>query len=131
MSLSSSGRVLLVGKLPDQLRVLADGFAAELNSELVRIDLSEVMNKYIGETEKNLERIFDASGASGAVLFFDEADALFGKRTGVQSSHDRYANIEAAYLLRRIENYSGTVILASNSKSRLDVAFLRRLGFST
>jgi SpoVK/Ycf46/Vps4 family AAA+-type ATPase len=88
-----------------------------------------VVNKYIGETEKNLRRLFDAAENGGAILFFDEADALFGKRSEVKDSHDRYANIEINYLLQRIELYRGLAILATNMKSALDSAFLRRLRF--
>ena len=87
------------------------------------------MSKYIGETEKNLSRLFDAAERSGAVLLFDEADALFGKRSEVKDSHDRYANIEVAYLLQRIESYRGLAILTTNAKSALDRAFLRRIRF--
>src|SRR5205085_1685194 len=94
-----------------------------------RIDLSAVVSKYIGETEKNLRRLFDAADDGGAILFFDEADALFGKRSEVKDSHDRYANIEINYLLQRMESYRGLAILATNQKSALDVAFLRRLRF--
>jgi SpoVK/Ycf46/Vps4 family AAA+-type ATPase len=87
------------------------------------------VSKYIGETEKNLRRLFDAAEDGGALLFFDEADALFGKRSEVKDSHDRYANIEINYLLQRIESYKGLSILATNMKSALDTAFLRRLRF--
>ncbi len=89
-------------------------------------DLSQVVSKYIGETEKNLEKIFAKAERQNWILFFDEADALFGKRTNVQSSHDRYANQEVSYLLQRIEDYPGLLILASNYKSNMDDAFLRR-----
>lgn len=97
-----------------------------LNKEVYRIDLSQVVSKYIGETEKNLEKVFIKAENKNWVLFFDEADALFGKRTSVQSSHDRYANQEVSYLLQRIEDYPGIIILASNFKSNMDDAFLRR-----
>jgi AAA+ superfamily predicted ATPase len=97
-----------------------------LNKEVYRIDLSQVVSKYIGETEKNLEKIFVKAENKGWILFFDEADSLFGKRTNVQSSHDRYANQEVSYLLQRIEDYPGLLILASNIKSNMDDAFLRR-----
>lgn len=103
--------------------------ANELNLDLYRIDLSQVVNKYIGETEKNLRRVFDAADAGGAILLFDEADALFGKRSEVKDSHDRYANIEVSYLLQRMEAYRGLAILTTNLKSALDTAFLRRLRF--
>jgi SpoVK/Ycf46/Vps4 family AAA+-type ATPase len=87
------------------------------------------VSKYIGETEKNLRRLFDAAENGGAILFFDEADALFGKRSEVKDSHDRYANIEINYLLQRMEAYGGLAILATNMKSALDQAFMRRLRF--
>jgi hypothetical protein len=107
----------------------AEVIAKELNLNLYRIDLSAVVSKYIGETEKNLRRLFDAAGGGGAILFFDEADALFGKRSEVKDSHDRYANIEINYLLQRMEAYTGLAILATNMKSALDPAFTRRLRF--
>jgi hypothetical protein len=107
----------------------AEVLANELQLNLYRIDLSAVVSKYIGETEKNLRRLFDAAEDGGAILFFDEADALFGKRSEVKDSHDRYANIEINYLLQRMEAYRGLAILATNKKSALDPAFLRRLRF--
>ncbi len=107
----------------------AEVIANELRLNLYRIDLSAVVSKYIGETEKNLRRLFDAAECGGAILFFDEADALFGKRSEVKDSHDRYANIEINYLLQRMESYRGLAILATNMKSALDTAFLRRLRF--
>lgn len=103
--------------------------AAELALDLYRIDLSMVVSKYIGETEKNLNRVFAEAQDSNAILFFDEADALFGKRSPVKDAHDRYANIEIAYLLQRMEDYRGVVILASNMKHNLDDAFVRRMRF--
>ena len=107
----------------------AEVLAGYLDLDLYRIDLAGVVSKYIGETEKNLRRLFDAAEESGAILFFDEADALFGKRSEVRDSHDRYANIEINYLLQRMEEYRGLAILATNRKSLLDSAFLRRLRF--
>jgi SpoVK/Ycf46/Vps4 family AAA+-type ATPase len=107
----------------------AEVIANDLRLNLYRIDLSAVVNKYIGETEKNLRRLFDAAEEGGSILFFDEADALFGKRSEVKDSHDRYANIEINYLLQRLESYRGLAILATNMKSALDAAFLRRLRF--
>ena len=107
----------------------AEVLAGDLRLDLYRIDLSAVVSKYIGETEKNLRRIFDAAEEGGAVLLFDEADALFGKRSEVRDSHDRYANIEVSYLLQRMECYRGLAILTSNMKSALDTAFLRRIRF--
>jgi hypothetical protein len=107
----------------------AEVLANELRLDLYRIDLSQVVSKYIGETEKNLRRIFGAAEESGAILLFDEADALFGKRSEVKDSHDRYANIEVSYLLQRMESYRGLAILTTNMKSALDAAFLRRIRF--
>ena len=107
----------------------AEVIANDLQLNLYRIDLSAVVNKYIGETEKNLRRLFDAAEDGGAILFFDEADALFGKRSEVKDSHDRYANIEINYLLQRMEAYRGLAILATNMKGALDPAFMRRLRF--
>jgi hypothetical protein len=107
----------------------AEVLANELDLNLYLIDLSAVVSKYIGETEKNLRRVFDAAEDGGAILFFDEADALFGKRSDVKDSHDRYANIEINYLLQRMEAYRGLAILATNMKSALDQAFMRRLRF--
>lgn len=107
----------------------AEVLAGELRLDLYRIDLSQVVSKYIGETEKNLRRVFDGAEESGAVLLFDEADALFGKRSEVKDSHDRYANIEISYLLQRMESYRGLAILTTNMKSALDPAFLRRIRF--
>jgi hypothetical protein len=107
----------------------AEVLANELSLDLYRIDLSQVVSKYIGETEKNLRRVFDAAEEGGAILLFDEADALFGKRSEVKDSHDRYANIEVSYLLQRMEDYRGLAILTTNMKSALDTAFLRRIRF--
>ena len=107
----------------------AEIMASELSLDLYRIDLSQVVSKYIGETEKNLRRVFDAAEAAGAVLLFDEADALFGKRSEVKDSHDRYANIEVSYLLQKMEAYRGLAILTTNMKQALDTAFMRRIRF--
>jgi len=107
----------------------AEVLAGELRLDLYKIDLSQVVSKYIGETEKNLGRVFDAAEAGGAILLFDEADALFGKRSEVKDSHDRYANIEVSYLLQRMEQYRGLAILTTNLKEALDQAFLRRIRF--
>lgn len=107
----------------------AEVLANELKLDLYRIDLSQMVSKYIGETEKNLRRVFDAAEEGGAILLFDEADALFGKRSEVKDSHDRYANIEISYLLQRMEAYRGLAILTTNMKSALDTAFLRRIRF--
>jgi len=107
----------------------AEVLARELRLDLYRVDLSAVVSKYIGETEKNLRRVFDAAETCGAILLFDEADALFGKRSQVKDSHDRYANIEVSYLLQRMEAYRGLAILTTNMKDALDDAFLRRIRF--
>ncbi|MCX5205382.1 ATP-binding protein [Streptomyces sp. NBC_00237] len=107
----------------------AEVLAHSLSLDLYRIDLSQVVSKYIGETEKNLRSVFDAAEAGGAVLLFDEADALFGRRSEVKDSHDRYANIEVSYLLQRMETYRGLAILTTNLKDAIDPAFLRRLRF--
>jgi predicted nucleic acid-binding protein len=108
----------------------AEVLARELQLDLYRIDLSAVVSKYIGETEKNLRRVFDAAETGGAILLFDEADALFGRRSEVKDSHDRHANIEVSYLLQRMEAYRGLAILTTNQKDALDEAFLRRLRFA-
>ncbi|MGI0494869.1 ATP-binding protein [Alkalinema pantanalense CENA528] len=107
----------------------AEVLAYELRLDLYRIDLSQVVSKYIGETEKNLRRVFEAAETGGAILLFDEADALFGKRSEVKDSHDRYANIEVSYLLQRMEAYRGLAILTTNLRSAIDTAFLRRIRF--
>ena len=121
--------VLFCGESGTGKTLAAEVLAEELGLDLYRIDLSSVVSKYIGETEKNLRRVFDAAEDSGAVLLFDEADALFGKRGEVKDSHDRYANIEVSYLLQRMEAYRGLAILTTNLKSALDAAFHRRLRF--
>ncbi|MGI8856155.1 MAG: ATP-binding protein [Thermomicrobiales bacterium] len=120
---------LFVGASGTGKTMAAEVLANELRLDLYRIDLSSVVSKYIGETEKNLRRVFDAAEAGGAILLFDEADALFGKRSEVKDSHDRYANIEVGYLLQRMEAYRGLAILTSNLKSALDTAFYRRIRF--
>lgn len=120
---------LFAGESGTGKTMAAEVIANALHLNLYRIDLSAVVSKYIGETEKNLRRLFDAAEDGGAILFFDEADALFGKRQEVKDSHDRYANIEIDYLLQRVEAYRGLAILATNMKSALDNAFLRRLRF--
>jgi hypothetical protein len=120
---------LFTGESGTGKTMAAEVIANALRLSLYRIDLSAVVSKYIGETEKNLRRLFDAAEDGGAILFFDEADALFGKRSEVKDSHDRYANIEINYLLQRMEAYRGLAILATNMKSALDTAFMRRLRF--
>lgn len=121
--------VLFAGESGTGKTMAAEVIANELGLLLYRIDLSAVVSKYIGETEKNLRKLFDAAEDGGAILFFDEADALFGKRSEVKDSHDRYANIEINYLLQRMEAYRGLAILATNMKGALDTAFVRRLRF--
>jgi hypothetical protein len=122
-------KTLFAGESGTGKTMAAQVLARDLGLELFRIDLATVISKYIGETEKNLDRIFAAAEGSNAILFFDEADALFGKRSEVSDSHDRYANIEVAYLLQKMEGYSGAVILATNFRHNIDEAFLRRLDF--
>ncbi len=120
---------LFAGESGTGKTMAAEVVAGELGLDLYRIDLSSVVSKYIGETEKNLRRLFDAAEGSGAVLLFDEADALFSKRGEVRDSHDRYANVEVAYLLQRMESYRGLAVLTTNLRSNIDRAFLRRLRF--
>jgi SpoVK/Ycf46/Vps4 family AAA+-type ATPase len=120
---------LFAGESGTGKTMAAEVLANALELNLYRVDLSAVVSKYIGETEKNLRQVFDAAENGGAILFFDEADALFGKRSEVKDSHDRYANIEVNYLLQRMEAYRGLAILATNMKSALDPAFMRRLRF--
>lgn len=120
---------LFAGESGTGKTMAAEVLANELYLDLYRIDLSGVVSKYIGETERNLRRVFDAAETNGAMLLFDEADALFGKRSEVRDSHDRYANIEVSYLLQRMEAYRGLAILTTNMKAALDVAFSRRLSF--
>jgi hypothetical protein len=121
--------VLFAGASGTGKTMAAEVLAKELKLDLYRIDLSQVVSKYIGETEKNLSEIFNAAEEGGAILLFDEADALFGKRSEVRDSHDRYANIEVSYLLQRMEAYRGLAILTTNMKNALDPAFLRRIRF--
>ena len=122
-------KVLFAGESGTGKTMAAQVLAAELGLEIFRVDLATTVSKYIGETEKNLDRIFGAAEGSNAILFFDEADALFGKRSEVGDSHDRYANIEVAYLLQKMEGYPGAVILATNFRRNIDDAFVRRLDF--
>jgi SpoVK/Ycf46/Vps4 family AAA+-type ATPase len=128
----SSGKgvnALFAGSSGTGKTMAAEVIANELGLELYKIDLAGVVSKYIGETEKNLERIFNAAEHANAILFFDEADALFGKRSEVHDAHDRYANIEVAYLLQRMEQYEGISLLATNLRQNMDEAFVRRLAF--
>ncbi len=128
---SSRGVTVLFAGPPGTGKTMAaEIIAGSLGLDLYRIDLSTVVSKYIGETEKNIERIFREAELSNAILFFDEADALFGKRSEIHDSHDRYANIEISYLLQRMEAYDGVTILATNLRGNLDEAFTRRLQFS-
>ena len=120
---------LFAGKSGTGKTLAAQVIANDLKHDLYRIDLSAVIGKYIGETEKNLDRLFDAADDSNAVLLFDEADALFDKQTDVKDALDRYANMPITYFLQRIESYQGLVILSTNSKESLDKAFLRRIRF--
>jgi hypothetical protein len=121
--------VLFAGESGTGKTMAADIMAGELGLDLYKIDLSGIISKYIGETEKNLDRIFAEAKTSNAILFFDEADAVFGKRSEVRDSHDRYANIEISYLLQKMEEYDGVVILATNLASNMDDAFVRRMHF--
>jgi SpoVK/Ycf46/Vps4 family AAA+-type ATPase len=127
LSLGKGLNVLFAGPSGTGKTMAADIIARELGLDMYKIDLSMVVSKYIGETEKNLARIFAEAETSNAILFFDEADALFGKRSEVRDSHDRYANVEIAYLLQRMEEYEGVVILATNLRKNMDDAFVRRL----
>ena len=128
---SSRGVTILFAGPPGTGKTMAaEIIAGDLGLDLYKIDLSTVVSKYIGETEKNIERIFREAEQSNAILFFDEADALFGKRSEVRDSHDRYANIEISYLLQRMEAYDGVTILATNLRANLDEAFTRRLQFA-
>jgi SpoVK/Ycf46/Vps4 family AAA+-type ATPase len=129
LSLGKGINALYTGHPGTGKTMAAEVIAAELHLDLYRIDLSQVVSKYIGETEKSLNSIFQEALASSAILFFDEADALFGKRTEVKDSHDRYANIEVSYLLQKMEEYDGIAILATNLRQNIDVAFLRRMQF--
>jgi SpoVK/Ycf46/Vps4 family AAA+-type ATPase len=124
----SAGILLRGGAAAGSLHA-AETLAEAAELDLLRIDLSDVVSKYIGETEKNLSRIFEAAERSTVVLFFDEADALFGRRTKVSDTHDRYANQETSYLLQKIEEFKGVAILATNRKQNIDDAFTRRFRF--
>jgi ATP-dependent 26S proteasome regulatory subunit len=130
LSLGKGLNILFAGPSGTGKTMAAEIIANELGLDLYKIDLSTVVSKYIGETEKNLDRIFREAQDSNAILFFDEADAIFGKRSEVRDSHDRYANIEIAYLLQKMEEYEGMVILATNLRRNMDEAFARRMHFS-
>src|SRR5204863_8075425 len=118
---------LFAGESGTGKTMAAEALAGTLGVDLYTIDLATVVDKYIGETEKNLERIFGEAAHVNGVLFFDEADALFGKRSEVKDAHDRYANVETAFLLQRMETFDGVAILATNLRANLDEAFTRRL----
>ena len=121
--------VLLAGARGTGKTLAAEVLAKETGGELLRVDLDRVVGKYIGETEKNLRALFETAADRGAILFFDEADALFGKRSEVKDAHDRYANLEVSYLLQSLENYRGLAVIAVKDTGNLDEAFLRRLRF--
>lgn len=129
LALGRGVTALFTGQPGTGKTMAADILAGELDLDLYKIDLASVVSKYIGETEKNLAQIFDEAESSNAILFFDEADALFGKRTEVKDSHDRYANLEISYLLQKMDEYEGIVILATNFRENLDDAFVRRIRF--
>jgi len=129
LSLGKGVIALFAGPTGTGKTLSAEILAHELGLDLYKVDLSYVVSKYIGETEKNLSRVFQDAQESNAILFFDEADALFGKRSEVKDAHDRYANIEINYLLQRVEEYEGVIILASNMSKNIDTAFMRRLHF--
>jgi SpoVK/Ycf46/Vps4 family AAA+-type ATPase len=130
LSLGKGLNILFAGPSGTGKTLAAEIIAGEVGLDLYKIDLSSIVSKYIGETEKNLKKIFGEAETCNAILFFDEADALFGKRSEVNDSHDRYANIEVNYLLQQMEEHEGTIILASNYKKNLDDAFIRRLQFA-
>ena len=130
LSLGKGVNALFAGTSGAGKTMASEVIANELGLDLYKIDLSGVVSKYIGETEKNLDRIFTAAENSNAILLFDEADALFGKRSEVRDSHDRYANIETCYLLQKMEQFDGIALLATNQRQNLDAAFTRRLAFT-
>lgn len=130
LSLGKGLNALFSGPPGTGKTMAAEVIANELKLDIYKIDLSQVVSKYIGETEKNLNKIFSEAQTSNAILFFDEADALFGKRSEVKDAHDRYANIEIGYLLQKMEEYEGIVILATNLRNNMDEAFARRIQFT-
>ena len=121
--------VLFAGVSPTGTTSAAEVIAGGLKRDLYRVDLSQTVSRYIGETEKNLDRLFNAADAAGAILFFDEAEALFGKRGEIKESQDRYANLEISYLLRRLESFNGLVILTSNHQDDPPEKFRRRIRY--
>ncbi len=129
ISLGKGLNVIFAGQSGTGKTMSAEVVGNELRMDVYKIDLSNVVSKYIGETEKNLERIFTEAGESNGILFFDEADSIFGKRSEVKDAHDRYANIETGYLLQKMEEYDGIVVLATNLRKNLDDAFVRRMHF--
>jgi SpoVK/Ycf46/Vps4 family AAA+-type ATPase len=129
LSLGKGINVLFSGSSGTGKTMAAEVIANELQLDLYKIDLSQIVSKYIGETEKNLDRVFTAAENANAILLFDEADALFGKRSEVKDAHDRYANLEVAYLLQKMEEYEGVTILTTNLRQNLDEAFTRRIRF--
>jgi SpoVK/Ycf46/Vps4 family AAA+-type ATPase len=130
LALGKGLNILFSGPSGTGKTMAADVIANEFNLDMYKIDLSSIVSKYIGETEKNLERIFNETSSGNMILFFDEADALFGKRSEVRDAHDRYANIEINYLLQKMEEHDGIVILATNLSKNIDEAFLRRMHFT-
>src|SRR5207302_8258339 len=130
LSLGKGVNALFAGPSGTGKTMAAEVIAHELELDLYKIDLSGVVSKWVGETEKNLGRIFAAAENANAILFFDEADALFGKRSEVRDSHDRYANVEVAYLLQKMDRFEGVAILATNLRQNMDEAFMRRLCFA-
>jgi len=125
--MGSGGTVILTVSRGADKTHAAEALASAMGRSVTSVDLGQVVSRFVAETEKNLDRLFAAAEASGAVLFFDEADALFGKRSDVKDSHDRYANVEVGYLLQKIEAYAGIVVLVSNGRKNMDPAVLKRL----
>lgn len=124
-------RLLLTGPNRKRRMSAAQTLAHKLHRKLYPVDLAAVVSKHIGETEKNLERIFDAARDSASILFFDEADALFGKRSAVKDSHDRYANVETSFLVHRLEDFHGLMVLATNRRENIDCAWLAYFGVNS
>jgi hypothetical protein len=129
LSLGRGLNAMFTGQPGTGKTMAAEVIAADLGVDLLKIDLSQIVSKYIGETEKNLRELFDSAASANAILFFDEADALLGKRSDVRDAHDRYANTETAYLLQKMEEYPGITILATNLRQNMDAAFTRRMRF--
>lgn len=121
--------ILFAGSSEDFKTIAADIISVELSLDIYRASLSSLVSKYIGETEKNLDRVFRDAAKSNAIVLLDEADALFGKRTEIKDTHDRYANLEVTYLLQRIENYNGIVILSTKHSNTIDEALIRRMRY--